>query len=127
MGLLGRKKPKQDAQLGWLNKVDAAYQRAFQVKNVACLSEYLTRTCLMLMMEKVRLGEKAYSGLDRYRHVNWVKGEVTPDKVCWTKMVTYDQIKMSHGIVVPVGDENNEVWVVVQENGQNKVAEIRRV
>ncbi len=122
-----KKKIKADPQIAWLNKVDAAYQRAFQVKNVSGLVEYLTRPCLSIMMERVRLGEKAYSGLDRYRHVNWVEGEVAQDSAYWVKEVTYDQIRMSHGIVVPVGDEGRESWLVIKEDGNRKVSEIRRL
>ena len=125
MGLFGRKKAKVDPQVVWLNKVDAAYQRAFQVKNVTGLANYLTRPCLSIMMERVRLGEKAYAGLDRYRHVTWVKGAVKPEGIQWFKEIQYDQIKMSHGIVVPVGDEGKELWIIINEEGQDRVSEIR--
>jgi hypothetical protein len=33
---------------------------------------------------------------------------------------------MSHGIIVPVGDENKEYWTIVNDNGISRVAEIRR-
>lgn len=122
-----RKKTKTDTQTDWLYKVDSAYQRAFQVKNVTGLSEYLTRQCLSNMMERVRFGDKAYSGLDRYRHVQWVKGEIEENNTHWIKEVTYDQIRMSHGVVVPVGDECCEEWIVVVENGRNLVSSIRRI
>lgn len=126
-GFLKNKSNSDNAQVDWLNKVDQAYQRAFQVKNASGLSDYLTRTCLMKMMERIRMGEKSYSGLTRYQHTKWVKGKVEEDSTTWSKEVTYDQIKMSHGIIVPVGDESTESWLVVKENGVNKVAEIRRV
>ena len=77
-------------------------------------------------MEKIRMGEKAYAGLARYQNVSWIKGEVTPDEMQYIKKVSYDNINMSHGIVIPVGDEAREVWVIVTENGKNKISEIRR-
>lgn len=127
MGLFGFSKPKKDAQVAWLDKVDAAYQRAFQTKSAAGLEEFMTRQCLVRLLERIRMGDKAYSGLERYRHVDWAKGECTPTSVTFIKKVTYDQIQMSKGIIVPVGDESTENWVIVQENGISKVNEIRRV
>ena len=130
MGLFSffKKKASNDnAQVDWLNKVNLAYQRAFQVKNATGLADYLTRTCLVKMMERIRMGEKSYSGLVRYQHTNWVKGEVTPERTVWNKEVTYDQIKISQGIIAPVGDNCTEEWVVVNEDGVNKISEIRRL
>lgn len=127
MGLFGLGKPKQDAQVNWLNKVDLAYQHAFQVKNAAGLEQYLTRKCLMSMVERIRLGEKAYSGIARYQRTEWTKGEVKPDSIVYIKSVKYDNIQMSHGITVPVGDSCKERWVIVNDNGANKIAEIRKV
>lgn len=129
MGLFDKlfSKPKKDALVDWLIKVDQAYQKAFQVKNATGLSEYLTRTCLSKTMEKIRFGEKAYSGLARYQTVNWVKGEETAESKQYFKEVSYDNIQMSHGIVVPVGDNSKEIWTVVNVDGNNKVADIRRV
>jgi len=128
MGLFGRKliKEKKDAVIDWLEQVDLAYQRAFQVKNASGMAEFFTRSCLMKTMEKIRMGEKAYAGLARYQNVSWIKGEVTPDEMQYIKKVSYDNINMSHGIVIPVGDEAREVWVIVTENGKNKISEIRR-
>lgn len=131
MGLFSFLKPKQptqsDAQVNWLNKVDLQYQRAFQVKNVTGLSEYLTRTCLSKIMEQVRLGEKLYSGLARYQHTSWSKVEESNCSISWVKEVTYDNVQMSHGVVIPVGDNTSELWVVVREDGKTKVSEIRRM
>lgn len=122
-----KRKPNDSSQVDWLSKVDLAYQRAFQVKNASGLSDYLTRNCLVKLMERIRMGEKSYSGLTRYQHTQWVKGETTENSTTWNKEVTYDQIKMSHGIQVPVGDDSIECWVIVKENGDNKVSEIRRI
>lgn len=131
MGLFFGKKKDTDSGSGemvrWLNKVDQAYQRSFQVKNATGLAPYLTRTCLMQVQERVRFEEQAYQGLSRYRHIKWVKGNQEPNSTCYIKQITYDQVRMSHGIVVPVGDEGSESWKIITENGENKIAEIRRV
>lgn len=127
MGLFGfGKKPKENDKVKWLNAVDKEYQRAFQVKNAAGLSKYLTRTCLAQMMERIRLGEKGSAGLARYQHVEWVPVPQEDGRKVWLKKVTYDNIKMSYGITVPVGDNCNELWSIVKENSDNKVSDIRR-
>ena len=127
MSWFGLGKPKHDTQVDWLNKVDSAYQRAFQIKNATGLAEYLTRPCMSIIMEQIRFGEKAYSGLTRYQHVNWIKGVQDATGVKWRKEVTYDQIQMSHGVIVPVGDNTTEEWTIVLHDGINRVSEIRRV
>ena len=111
----------------WLEAVDNAYSRAFQVKNAVGLGEYLTRGCLVKQMERIRMNEKAYAGLERYKHVKWEKSSSSNDVVVYFKIVTYDQVKMSRGIVAPVGDNYTERWEIIVENGLRKVAEIRRV
>lgn len=127
MGLFSFKKsPSKGAQLNWLETVDAAYAKAFAIKNVAGLEEYFTRTCLSKLMQRVRLGEKAYSGLARYQHTSWVKVADNGETMQFKKTVTYDQIKMSQGIVASVGEGYIELWTVVKENGIDKVSEIRR-
>lgn len=130
MGLFsfgGNKKPEKSGVVGWLNEVDQAYSRAYQVKNVTGLANYLTRTCLSKQMELVRLGEKEYSGLARYKHVDWVKGSLTNEGLVYLKKVTYDHVKMAHGISAAVGDDYTEEWILIKENGVQKVASIRRV
>lgn len=129
MGLFGfgkKSKPQSDARIKWLNAVDVEYQRAFQVKNAAGLSKYLTRTCLMNMMERIRLGEKGNAGLARYQHVEWIKAPQADGSEVWVKKVTYDNVKMSYGITIPVGDNCNEMWQIVQEQNGDKVSSIRR-
>lgn len=123
----GGKKSEKSEVIKWLEEVDSAYARAFQVKNVSGLANYLTRSCLSKQSEVVRLGEKEYSGLARYKHVDWVKGALTESGLVYTKKVTYDHIKMSHGIYAAVGDDYIEEWVLVKESGVQKVASIRRV
>lgn len=130
MGLFsfgGGHKPEKSGVVAWLEEVDQAYTRAFQVKNVTGLANYMTRTCLSKQMEQVRLGEKEYSGIARYRHIDWVKGALTNEGLVYIKKVSYDHVKMSHGISAAVGDDYTEEWVLVKENGVNKVASIRRV
>lgn len=129
MGLLTffKKQPSESGTVAWLNKVDAAYNRAFQVRNVAGLEPYLTRPCLARVMEQVRMGEQLYAGLDRYRHVAWNCDSKTQDSDSWIKDVTYDNVKMSHGVTVPVGDEYRERWLLVIDTNQNKISEIRRI
>lgn len=111
----------------WLNSVEAAYTKAFQVKNAVELGEYLTRACLVKQMERIRVGEKAYAGLERYKHLKWEKVSIKDSVAIYHKIVTYDQVKMSRGIVAAVGDDYREEWEIVIENGLRKVNSIRRL
>ena len=128
MGLFTfRKKADDNKTIRWLNEVDQAYNKAFQTRNAAGLEKYLTRPCLATVMENVRLGQQVYAGLDRYRHVAWTNDGKTPDTSSWIKDVTYDDVKMSHGVVVPVGDAYHERWKLVIDTNQNRISEIRRI
>lgn len=130
MGLfsfLNKSSESKDKLVDWLETVDQAYSKSFQVKNATSLGEYLTRPCLVKQMERIRVGEKAYAGLDRYKHVKWEKQAPIGESLVYLKIVTYDQVKMSRGIVAPVGEAYNERWCIIQDNGKYKVAEIRRI
>lgn len=87
----------------------------------------MTRECLVRTVERVRCGEKAYSGITRYQHTNWILKCKTTEEQVFHKVVTYDQIKISSGIYAAVGDEYTEVWKIVQIDNENKVSEIRRI
>lgn len=129
MGLFDSlKKSKVDnAYISFLTKADAAYTKAYQIKNASNLEQFCTRGCLVKQVERVHSGEKAYSGLERYKHVVWELVGETVSNISYKKVVTYDQIKMSQGIVAPVGDAYEEVWVIDIANGPMKISEIRRL
>lgn len=126
MGLFS-KKPQKDSLIAWLEKADDEYQKAFQSKDVSRLEPFFTRPCLSKLVENIRMSDKAYQGLVRYQHIQWAKGECSVEMAVYHKQVTYDQIKMSHGIVVPVGDEYSEDWTIIKENGVNKISSVRRL
>lgn len=126
-GLFGKSSKSVDPTIAWLSKVDAEYMKAFQVKNVTGLADYLTRPCLARVMEQVRLGEKMYAGISRYRHTDWKKVSDTETESVYTKYVTYDDVRMSHGVTVPVGDRVTEKWILVLDNLTHRVSDIRRI
>lgn len=128
MGFLGLfTKTSEDSFIVWLNKVDKAYETAFCTKNAKELERYMTRGCLLKQMDRIRASEKAYSGLSRYVHTDWKLEEKNNEMVCYVKQVTYDQIKMSHGIVAAVGDEYSEKWYITGNGENRRVSEIRRI
>ena len=126
MGLFGGLFKAPDKNLGFLDKAEIAYTRAFQTKNAAGLDTYFTRACLTKMLERMRMSEKAYSGLERYKHVEWKKLDEDDSSVHYLKTVTYDNVQVSKGISVPVGTAFTERWTLVVENKITKVSEIRR-
>lgn len=129
MGLFGfgAKASVDKSVVGFLKDVDVVYTKALLVKQPAMLEKYMTRSCLIKQAEKIRVGERAYAGLERYKHVTWKHVSSDATTFVYNKEVTYDDIKMSHGIVVPVGDSCNERWTVILEDDKYKVSEIRRL
>lgn len=129
MGLFGlfRSKPSENSMIRWLNQADEQYNHALRVKNIAGLDRYFTRACIAKISEQARLSEALYSGLDRYRHTEWSKDPKDAAGLTWIKDVTYDNVKMSHGINVPVGDAYHERWLIVIDANTNKIDSIRRL
>lgn len=126
MGLFTKKKTSPSGMLAWLNAADNAYSLAFQTKSIVPFQEYVTRDLAVDLIDKIRAGEKAYAGLDRYKHVEWYKEKSTDETITFIKDVHYDHVKFSQGIVAPVGDDHKERWVV-KLTTPLCVTEIRRV
>ena len=126
LGLFGGLFKAQDKHVGFLERADDAYSKAFQTKSAAGLDAYFTRACLSKMLERIRMSEKAYSGLDRYKHVEWKKLDENDVETHYLKTVTYDNVQISKGISAPVGTPHSERWTLVMEKGVQKVSEIRR-
>lgn len=125
MGLFN-KKTDSGGILSWLNEADKHYSLAFQTKSIGQLQNYVSRDCAVDLIDKIRAGEKAYAGLDRYKHVEWFKKSSDGNTATFIKDVHYDHVKFSHGVVAPVGDDHKERWVV-QLIPSRCVTEIRRV
>ncbi|MCM1218889.1 MAG: hypothetical protein NC548_30775 [Lachnospiraceae bacterium] len=126
LGLFGGLFKAQDKHVSFLDKADDAYTRALQTKNAAGLDAYFTRACLSRMLERIRMSEKAYSGLDRYKHVEWKKLDDDGQVSHYVKTVTYDNVQISKGISAAVGQSYTERWTLVTEKGGTKISEIRR-
>lgn len=124
---LFRKEESLDPQVKWLTTVDSAYQRAFQVKNVAGLEKYMTKPCLARVLERIRLDEPINEGIQRYMHVSWNMEGASDDNDVWVKTVTYDHVNFSHGVVLPVGSDYTEKWVILIDRATNLVSDIRRI
>jgi len=126
VGLFGKKDTSSGGVLSWLNKVDDAYNLAFQSKSVKPLQGYVGESLAIDLIDKIRAGEKAYAGLDRYKHVSWSKLKSDNTTTTFIKEVHYDHVKFSQGVVAPVGDDHKEKWVV-QMQPKLCVLDIRRV
>lgn len=128
MGFFGKLMGGGGKQVSLLEEADAALTKAFETKNVAGLDKYFTRSCLPKLAERIRAREKLYSGIARYRHIEWTKLEESDGKTFYKKSVTYDNIQISKGISAPVGTDHEERWtVIVDTDGSTKVSEVRRV
>lgn len=77
----------------------------------------------MQLIERIRLSQKAYSGLDRYKHVTW-----TPTSLnVYIKTVSYDDVQISKGIKAAVGDSLTEEWTLILNGDNYKVDGVRRI
>lgn len=109
----------------FLDKVDLLYQKAFTSRNPSVLDGYMTKKCLSSTAERIRLNDSSNQGISRYRHTVWTKLNATPESTDWRREVTYDDIKMSYGITIPVGDATTEIWTVVFVDNKQLVASIK--
>ena len=109
MGLFDRK-TSSGGILSWLQKVDKAYDQASQTKSITPLQSYISRDLAVTLIDKIRAGEKAYAGLDRYKHVSWSKLKSDDTTTTFIKEVHYDHVKFAQGVVAPVGDDHKEKW-----------------
>lgn len=121
-----KKRPEKTKLQKWLDAADSAYAKAFLEKSIRSFEPYASRKVLSGLMEEIRLGETAYAGLERYKHVKWSR---LPDREppTFRKEVSYDHIKVAHGIVAPVGDDYVEEWELTFGNGEPQVTKIRRL
>lgn len=125
--LFGNSEKSTNQMVKWLNEADAAYNRALQCKNARGLETYFTRDCLSRLYEIIRLSERPYQGLDRYKHTEWTEELTDNQSSTWIKDVTFDNVRMSHGVTVPVGDDYHERWKIVIDMTCNKISDIRRI
>ena len=77
----------------------------------------------MQLIERIRLSQKAYSGLDRYKHVTWTP--TSPN--VYIKTVSYDDVQISKGIKAAVGDSLKEEWTLILNGDDYKVDGVRRI
>lgn len=126
MGLFDKKKTSSGGVLPWLQSADNAYNLAFQTKSIKPLQGYVDETLAIALVDKIRAGEKAYAGLDRYKHVSWSRLGSDDTTTTFIKEVHYDHVKFSQGVVAPVGDDHKERWVV-QTQPTYCVLDIRRI
>lgn len=126
MGFFSKKKVTNSGIVDWLNCADNALALAFQTKSIAGLESYFDANCGRKMLARIRANEKEYAGIDRYKHVEWSKSSSTGDKVLYKKSVSYDHVKLSHGVIAPVGQDYMEEWTLTNEDSP-KVIDIRRL
>lgn len=121
-----KKKPQKSYLQQWLTDADSAYAKAFLEKNIRKFEPYASRKVLSKLMEDIRLGETAYAGLERYKHVKWYKVSDT-EPLTFRKEVTYDHIKVAYGVIAPVGDDFTEEWTLSKQESTYQVTSIKRL
>lgn len=128
MGLFSlHKESKPSGVVAWLTTVDTAYAKAYHCCQARELENVFDRDLLRSVKEELTLGGKEiYSGLDRYKHVTWVKISNAKEPT-FHKKVNYDHVQISKGIFAPVGDDYVEEWVLTSMEEGRRVKSIRRL
>lgn len=125
--MLGIFKKKTTKNLNtWLDDVNKAYDIAFETHDISKLSEYVTRELAVELFQRIRSGQKVYSGLSKYRHTTWRKEQEDSASILILKIVTYDHIKVTRGIIANVGNDFTERWTILKDNGKLLISNIRR-
>ena len=129
MGLFGRKKSaaKSSRVVSFLDKADDAYMLSFESKNVKPLSVYADPAVCTAVLAEILSGEDRYFGASKLRKRSW---EVLLDdgrKVRAIKHVGHESINCGHGMCIPLGDRETQVWdISVDGVDQFKVIKIGR-
>lgn len=121
MGLFKRK----DADIEWLEKADKAYVSALRTNNAGLLEKYFSRECLSRVVEVVTSNRDNLCGLERYRVVTYTLQKRTDTDVVYLKSITYKNVNMGYGVVVPMGEAGDELWHLRPINGTYVVTSIR--
>lgn len=111
----------------WIKTVDEAYNDAFETHDMSTLSKYVTRELAAELFQSIRSNQKVYSGLSKYRNVNWKKESEDTSRLTMLKIVTYDHIKVTRGIIANVGDDFTERWIILKHDNGMTLSSIRRV
>lgn len=126
MGLFSKKSDTPTGLTAFLADADKALSKALQTKQIAPLQQYVDQNCARRIMARIRQDEREYAGLERYKHVDWAKIGSSGDTAKYKKSVSYDHVKLSRGVVAPVGIDYVEEWTVVTGD-KPRVTDIRRL
>ena len=123
---LFRKRSAPDTLYTWLHRVDKEYATAVHSKQPNIIGGYLSRDCFNSLLTYIKSNDEVYSGIDRYKHVEFKEISRTTNQASLLKEVTYDHIQIRKGIRARVGDDYKEVWEVALQP-RREVLSIRRV
>ena len=118
---------KKDACIAWLSKLDKVYTDALRLRNPKLLEPYFTRRCLSKVVERINHGDNSLHGLERYRDVTFVLQSKYEEQSVYIKNISYKDIKMGYGVIMPVGESSDELWYVAESGGDFFVTDIKGV
>jgi len=129
MGLFCFFKKKQSSSLinTWLYEADDMYANACEIKNPRGLDKYFIGKAMDYILQVLNSSNRVYQGLDKYRHTTFKLLKSKGGIATYLKTVTYDNVKLSRGIKVAVGDNYEETWSVSKVNGRVYIQTIERL
>lgn len=118
---------KKDACVDWLEKVDKVYTDALRRNNASKLERYFSRRCLGRVVEIVNSNRDNLCGLERYREVAYTLQSKTGEQSVYLKSISYKNVDMGYGVVVPMGEAMRELWFICTTGGDYIVTDIKGV
>lgn len=129
MFLFGKKKAAQNKLIKFLDDADDALMLAYSQRDIRAVTPFLTNSLLEYVGEEIMSGRDmtAELGLPKYRLRTWEESHKDGSTVIVRKKLRHKDVHI-HGLIdIPVGDNVDEDWYVMEDKGDFKVTEIRRI
>ena len=113
--------------LDWLKDASQSWYYALQTARINKALVFFDGKALGLLKRTLSINVQEYKGLERYRTVTFTYRKTVDGCDLYNYDVTYDNVTMQHGIVIPIGDDVHQVWYLQDVPGKGKrVVQIKR-
>lgn len=117
-------KPKSSIHL-WLDTAEEEYEFACNRRLTSRLAAFFQGKALDYLMHKIAHIEEDGEGLDTYKNTIFKKLKTKDGSLKYKKEVTYDDIRISNNVSVPLGTPYTEKWTLT-DSEDPKVSDIQK-
>lgn len=107
-------KPKSKIQL-WLDTAEEEYDFACNRRLTSRLGSFFQGEALSYLMNKIAHIAEDSDNLESYKNTTFKKLKTKDGSLKYKKEVTYDSIKLSSNVAVPLGESYTEKWSLTEE------------